>query len=481
MKQINLSGVSNILSKVLLIESVFLVACIPVALIFAEPAAPFTYSSIICSASAFVLFLSSDRTRFYKLGIRDAFLSVTLSWVAISLFGVFPYVLSGSIPGFTNALFESTSGFTTTGSSILTDIEILPKSILFWRSLSHWIGGIGIVLLVIILLPSIHAGVYRIFTLESSVRVKTHPRLRSMGIRILWIYVLLTFLEVVFLLIGKVTLYESVCHSFGTIATGGFSNRNSSVADFSPYVQYVIMIFMLLAGMNFILHYYALKGNLKKVFKDEELRFYLIVILLVGLVVALVLHFRLMLPFEKAFRDAYFQVISLVTSTGFITSDYLKWPQFTWIIMFLLLFAGGSTGSTSGGIKMARHLLVLKNVKIMFRRYFDTHSISLIKLNGEVVPVHKNISIITFVLIYLTIFIISTALLTLLGVDPQSSAGSVATVMGGIGPGIGTVGPVNNFAHLPEAGKLLLIFLMVLGRLEIFTVLAIFMPGFWRV
>ena len=393
MKQINLPGVFNILSKILFIETAGIIACLPVAWIYNEPMAPFFYSAMIAFVPGILLQLPARRMAINRVGVRDAFLSVTLSWITISVFGVFPYILSGSIPGFTNALFESASGFTTTGSSILTDIEALPDSILFWRSLTHWIGGIGVVLLVIIILPSINAGGNRIFSLESSIQVKTHPRIRSMGLRILGIYILLTFLQVILMMLGGVSFFESSCHAFGTIATGGFSTRNSSVADFSPYIQYVIMLFMILSGMNFILHYYALKGRIKRVWHDEELRFYLSVIAVSGLLISLILHFSQSVPFEKAFRDSYFQVISILTSTGFATTDYLLWPRFAWIIIFILMFIGGSTGSTSGGIKMARHLLVLKNIKMSFRRYFSPNSVSAIKFNGEEISVRRNISI----------------------------------------------------------------------------------------
>ncbi|MEZ5001161.1 MAG: potassium transporter TrkG [Bacteroidales bacterium] len=296
----------------------------------------------------------------------------------------------------------------------------------------------------------------------------------------LMIYLLLTVLQVVFMMAGGVLIFESVCHSFATVATGGFSTRNNSIAAFSPYVQYVVMVFMVLAGTNFIVHYFMLRGQTRKALKDEELRFYWFVIIVTGLLVSGMLLFKMHLPAEKAFRDGFFQVISIITSTGFATADYLLWPGFATTIMFALLFVGGSTGSTSGGIKMARHLLVLKNIKSTLHKTFSPNLVSVIKLNGQEIPMNRNVTILTFVLLYLFIFLISTIAMTFMGIDPETSAGSVATVMGGIGPGLGSVGPAGNFAHLPEMAKVLLSFLMIVGRLEIFTILAIFMPLFWK-
>jgi len=398
----------------------------------------------------------------------------------MSLIGSLPYIISGSVPSFINAFFESVSGFTTTGSSILTDIEVLPRSILFWRSLTHWIGGIGIIALFIILMPSLHAGGYQLFTLESSFQEKIQPRIKSVALRLLLIYVLLTVIETVLLLFGEMNLFESVCHAFGTIATGGFSPKNSSIGGYSPYIQYVVMVFMLLSGTNFTIHYYLFNRNLKKIKSNEEFKFFLFILLITGGLITLILYFNTDKSFEESFRESFFQVISIVTCTGYATSDYLLWPKIAWLIIFFAMFLGGSTGSTAGGIKMARHLMLLKNLQHSFRELIHPEAISVLKLNGNIVSENVNRSILTFISTYFIIFFIGSILLVFTGLDEESSISAAATTMAGIGPGIGTVGPAGNFAHLHYLAKLILSFLMLIGRLEIYTVLILFSKNFWE-
>ncbi len=480
MRLVNFHTVLSVLSRLLMLETVALLSCLPFAIYFHEPLSPFLWSALITLSPALILMAVSGRKKLSSMGIREGYLSVVLSWITISLFGIFPYIISRTIPGFIDPLFESASGFTTTGSSILENIEALPKSILYWRSLTHWVGGVGVILLVIIILPTLNIGGYRFFTMESSIQGKTHPRIKTMVYRLLWIYIALTAGEVILLLMGGMNLYESLCHAYGTIATGGFSPKNTSIALYSPYIQYIVMIFMILSGMNFVLHYHFIKGNYRKISENEELRFYLLVIFISGAIITGVLYLHNEGRFEPVFRESFFQVISVLTSTGFATADYLKWPTFAWILIFLLMFIGGSTGSTSGGIKMARHLVVLKNVRLIFRNILRPNSINILKLNGEEIPEKRNIIIISFVMLYIIIFLFSTLIMTGLGVSPETSAGSVITVMGNIGPGLGPEGPVGNFAVIPQAGKLLLTLLMFIGRLEIFTFMVLFIPSFWR-
>jgi len=377
-------------------------------------------------------------------------------------------------------LFESVSGFTTTGSSILTDIEALPKSILFWRSLTHWIGGLGIIVLVIIIMPSLKIGSYQLFTSESSLREKIHPRMKAVGSRLLLIYISLTFIQVILMCIGGMSLYESLCHAFGTVATGGFSPKNTSIAGYSPYIQYVTMIFMFLAGTNFVIHYFIIKAKFKKILSNDEFWFYLFSIVFSGLFVSVFLYLNSNFSFEKSFRDAFFQVISIITCTGFATADYLLWPGFLWIFIFALMFLGGSTGSTAGGIKMARHLMFLKSIRENYKKLIHPHMVSVVRLNGNVISEENRLSIKTFISWYILVFIMGTFLLILTGIDGKTAAGAAITTMGGIGPGIGTVGPASNFAHLPEVGKMILILLMLLGRLELYTILILFTPAYWK-
>jgi trk system potassium uptake protein len=478
MKMIHPLIILRILSTILLIESVTFLFCIPVALIYKEPVAPFLLSTAITGLLYIVLRLVSLNAEINKVSNRDGYLAVTLSWLVLTIMGTLPYLISGTIPSFINAFFESTSGFTTTGASILTDVEVFPYSILFWRSFTHWVGGIGIIVLVIIVLPSMKITGYQLFSLESSLKEKIHSKTQAIALRLFIIYLGLTVAETIFLYLGDMTLFDSLCHSFGTIATGGFSTKNNSLQFYSSYSQYVVMIFMFLAGTSMLIYYYLGKLNFRKIRQNEELRFYIIVAFVAGTIATLILlpHTK---NFEGAFRDGFFQIISIMTCTGFASADYLFWPSAGLLLIFIMMFSGGSTGSTSGGIKMARHLIVLKNIKSVFVRLNHPKALAAIKLNGKVVNESTNISIVSFVILYLFLFIIGTTIVVAAGSDPVTSASSVATCMAGIGPGLGTVGPMNNYAHLPEISKIVLSFLMIIGRLEIITVFALFTRSFW--
>jgi trk system potassium uptake protein TrkH len=478
---INIKIVSKVLSRNLFILTISLLVCIFVALIFAESVIPFLLTGLISGfLGTIFFFLASGIHQEEHMRKKDTYFTVSLSWVMIGLIGSLPYIISGSIPSFIDAYFESVSGFSTTGASILTDIEVLPRSILFWRSLTHWIGGIGIIVLVIIIMPSLKIGGYHLFSLESSLQEKIKPRIRAVGYRLLWIYIGLTAAEIVLLLIGKMSLFESVCHSFGTIATGGFSPKNTSIIDYSPYIQYVIMIFMLLAGTNFLVHYYLIKGDFRKIWANEEVRFYVLVILAIGIILTSILYLKMGKPVEGSFREAFFQIISIVTCTGFASADYLQWPAYGWMIIFFAMFLGGCTGSTAGGIKIARHVIFLKNIRNIFRHINSPHAVVPLRLNANKVSPETNNTILTFITVYMIIFFIGTTLLIILGSDIQTSGSAVATCMAGIGPGIGTVGPVSNYAHIPGLSKIILAFLMIIGRLEIFTIIILFSPGFWK-
>ncbi len=471
---ISLTGrISFIVTTALLISA-------GVALVYTESIYPFLFSSLISGAIGFTSFTTTKWNQDELIQRKESFFLVTLSWIYISLIGSLPFIFSGTIPSFINAFFESVSGFTTTGSSILTDIEALPKSILFWRSLTHWIGGIGIIVLFIIIMPTLHEGGYQMFTLESSFQDKIQPKIKSVGQRLAIIYITLTLLEIVFLLAGGMNLFESVCHAFGTIATGGFSPKNSSIGGYSAYIQYVVMAFMLLSGTNFIIHYYIIKRQISKIKQNEEVRFYYSAVFFIGITLTLVLFFREGKPFETAFRDSFFQVISIITCTGYATADYLIWPSFAWILIFFVMFFGGSTGSTAGGIKMARHLLVYKNLKRVYRETAHPKAVVPLKLNGNVITESVNRSVLSFISAYLLIFLLGSILLLFTGLDGETAASAAATAMAGIGPGIGTVGPAANFAHLTYFAKFTLTVLMILGRLEIFTVLTLFTRNFWR-
>ncbi|HEX7494719.1 MAG TPA: TrkH family potassium uptake protein [Bacteroidales bacterium] len=480
MKLINPLLILRILSTILFIETLSYLLCLPVVFIYKESPYPFLLSAaitIVLSAIFYFISRDADSTKFSN---RDGFLAVTFSWVVFSLLGALPYLLSGTIPSFIDAFFESTSGFSTTGSSILKNVEILPFSILFWRSLTHWIGGIGIIVILIIILPSIKATGYQLFSLESSMREKIHPKTKAIIFRVLFIYLGLTLAEIILLNFGDMNLFDSICHSFGTVATGGFSTKNNSLMYYSSYSQYIVMMFMFLAGTSQVIYYYLIKLNFKKVKQNEELWFYISVVLIAGALATIILHVNSARTFEESFRDGFFQIISIITCTGFTSTNYLVWPGTAVLLIFLLMFSGASTGSTGGGIRIARHLIVIKNIKNVFIKLNHPKSIAFIKLNGKSVAENTNISILSFVVLYLFLFVLGTIIIVITGVDPVTASSSVATCMAGIGPGLGAVGPMSTFANMPEVSKVVLSLLMIIGRLEIITVFTIFTRTFWK-
>lgn len=481
MKLINPLLILRILSSILMIESISFLFCLPIVYLYDEPGSPFYWSAAITFLLSSVFYIASTKAETEKFTNRDGYLVVTIAWIMFSAMGSLPYLISGTIPNFINAFFESTSGFTTTGASILTDVEVLPYSILFWRSLTHWIGGIGIIVLVIIVLPSLRVSGYQLFSLESSMKEKIHPKTKAIGFRVLFIYLALTLAEIILLNIGDMNMFDSICHSFGTVATGGFSTKNISLMYYSSYSQYIVLIFMFLSGISQIIYYFLVKFNFKKVRQNEELWFYIGVVVTTGTIATSILLLNSDKSLEAAFREGFFQVISIITCTGFASADFLFWPVTATLLLFLLMFAGGSTGSTSGGIKMARHLIVLKNIKNVFIKLNHPKSITFVKLNGNSIAENTNISILSFVVLYLFLFILGTIIVVFNGADPVTASSSVATCMAGIGPGLGTVGPMSNYAHMPDLSKIVLSLLMILGRLEIITVFTIFTRTFWKI
>lgn len=480
MKLIHPLIILRILSTILVIETISFVPCLAVALIYKESFLPFLWSSVI-TGFLFLLFnLLSRQADTSEASNRDIYLVVTTGWVLFSALGTLPYLISGTIPSFIDAFFESASGFSTTGASIIEDVEILPYSILFWRSWTHWIGGLGIIVLVIIILPSLKVTGYQLFSLESSMKEKILPKTSSIVYRILFIYGSLTVAETILLTLGDMTFFDSLCHAFGTVATGGFSTRNNSLQFYSSYSQYIVLIFMFLSGISQVVYYYLLKFNFGKVKSNEELKFYFAIVFTAGMIATIILLRDSSSSFEEAFREGYFEMISVITCTGFACADYILWPVTGTFLVFIMMFSGGSTGSTSGGIKMARHLIVIKNIKrVLFRLTHPKAQIP-IKLNGKTLSESTNISIISFVLLYIFLFLVGSVILTFNGSDPVTSASSVATCLAGIGPGLGTVGPMSNYSAMPQLSKIVLSMIMLIGRLEILTVFVVFSRSFWK-
>jgi trk system potassium uptake protein TrkH len=417
-----------------------------------------------------------------ELTIREGFLAVTLSWITLSLFGSIPFMVSGFISNFTDAFFETMSGFTTTGASILTDIEVLPKSLLLWRNMTQWLGGMGVIALAVAILPFLGIGGVQLFKAEvpGPIKDKISPRISETA-KILWgVYLIFTIAETILLMLGGLSFFESLCITFGTMATGGFSPRNGSIGvSPSAYVHYVITLFMFIAGVNFSLHYWAFKGKFKHYFSNPEFRFFLgVAAVAVGCIMLARLsggeNFS-----EELVRSSLFQTVSILTTTGFVTHDYEQWPFVTQIILLSLMFIGGCTSSTGGGIKNVRIQIVFKYLGAELRKLFHPHGVFPVKMKDKPVPESIVSNIMGFVLLYILIFFFGVMAMAGLGLDIDTSVGAVAATLGNVGPGIGEVGPVDNYSHLPTLGKWILSFLMMGGRLEIYTVLVIFTRHFW--
>ncbi len=480
---LNKKFVINIIGLVLVFEAFFMLISAFVSAIYGEsdliPLLLSTLITFVIGGGAW--FFSRNASK--DLGKGEGFIVVSFVWVFMSVFGALPFIFNGDIPRFTDAFFEAMSGFTTTGASVLSDIEAVPHGVLFWRSTTHLIGGMGILVLAVAILPYFGFGGMQLYNAEAAgvTNDKLHPRITQTAKSLWGIYMLLILVQTIFLLFGGMSLFDALCHSFGTVASGGFSTKNDSIISYSPYIQYVIIVFMFFAGTNFTLFYFLWKGKFKKIVHNKELQIYSLVLIVSSVVIAVTLSLSASAAeYEKNFRDALFQVTSIVTSTGFVTADYTIWhPALTYII-FLLMFAGASTGSTSGGIKIMRHHILIKNTMLEFKRMIHPSAVVPLKIRDKVIQKEIVYKVLAFVMMYFVIFVMGSLVLTFFGMDMDSSMGAAATTMGGIGPGLGTVGPMNNFAAVPEGAKWVLSFLMLLGRLELFSVLILFSPEFWK-
>ena len=444
------------------------------------------YVALLISAAVTLIF----GFVFFKVGrvdrdlrVREGFAIVTFGWIFCSLFGSLPFLIYGAIPSFTDAFFETMSGFSTTGATILTDVEALPHGLLFWRSLTHWIGGMGIIVFSLAILPFLGVGGMQLFKAEvpGPVADKLTPRVAQTA-KLLWgVYLLLTVVETVLLLLGGMSLFDALCHTFGTLATGGYSTLNTSVGGFqSAYIDYVIMIFMLLAGANFALHYSFLRGNFKVHFRNREFQVYLIIIGVVFLIIGADTFSHQYHNLVDTTRYTLFQVISIITTTGFGTADYELWSPSSQFLLFLLMFVGGSAGSTAGGMKIMRIYLVIKFVFMEITQLVHPHAVLPVRMGGVAVQREVLTNILGFFALFILIFAAGVFSMSLLGLDLLTALGAVAATLGNIGPGLGAVGPTDNYAFIPPLGKWVLSFLMLLGRLELFTVIVLFSPAYWR-
>lgn len=418
-----------------------------------------------------------------ELSSREGFLIVFLCWLFFAIFGCGPFLFSGYIPKFVNAFFETVSGFTTTGASILNNIEALPKSLLLWRNMTQWLGGMGVIALAVAVFPFLGVGASWLFRAEvpGPTKDKISPRISNTAKLLWWVYLIFTVAQILLLMFGGMPFFDATCVTFGTMATGGFAPKNDSIAGYSSvYAEYIIIFFMFLAGINFNLHYWALKGRVKDYFYNTEWRLFAGIILgAVMLIIAIRLLFGQALS-EKLVRESLFQVVSIITTTGFITDDYEIWPFSTQIILLLLMVVGGCASSTSGGVKNARILIVFKHISAEMKKILHPRGVFPVKVENKTVPDQIVSNVIAFIALYIIIFIFGVLSMSLLGLDFESAVSAVATTLGNVGPGIGTVGPKENFDHMPDLAKYILSFLMLAGRLEIYTVLIVFSPRFWK-
>jgi trk system potassium uptake protein TrkH len=414
---------------------------------------------------------------------REGMAIVAVGWTAVGLFGALPFYFGNGFSGFADAVFESVSGFTTTGASILTNIEAVSKGLLFWRSFIQWLGGMGIIVLSVAILPFIGIGGMQLYKAEvpSPVPDKLKPRIRDTAM-VLWkVYALISLAQIVLLMVGGMDLYDAICHTFTTMPTGGFSTKNASIAHYnSVYFDCVFIFFMLMAGINFSLHYQLLRGKPLVFWKDSECRFFLATVLLLILVVSLDVYGSVYESIGAALRYGAFQVVSIITTTGYATADYEKWPAMSQLILLMSMFFGASAGSTGGGMKCLRIMLCFK---FCYRELFSLihpHAVTQIKISNKAVPDDVLRSVLGFLALYMGVFALSSVALAGMGVDFKTSFAAVAASIGNIGPGFGMVGPVGNYAQIPLLGKWLLIWCMLLGRLEIFTLIILVVPEFWR-
>lgn len=475
----NYRVISYILGWVLAIEGLFLAVSAAVGGMYGERAAlSFLYAALICAALGLPAILKKSRRMAFFM--KEGFVTVALCWIVLSIFGALPFVFSGEIPRFTDALFETVSGFTTTGASVVPDVEVLSHCTLFWRSFTHWIGGMGVLVFLLAILPLAGGSQMYLMQAESpgpSVG-KLVPKTRHTALILYALYILLSIVEFILLLGGGMTVFNAVTTTFGTAGTGGFGIRNSSMADFSPYVQWVVAVFMMLFGINFNLYFLVLIGRGRQALKSEELRTYLGVIAAATLLI--VLNTRAAgVRLGETVRHAFFQVSSIITTTGFATCDFDLWPSLSKCVLVLLMLVGACAGSTGGGIKISRVLILIKRAGEELHKFIFPNSVTKIRLEKKILDREVVHTTSAFLIVYVFIFAISTLLVSAEGHDLETCFTAVAATFNNIGPGLSVVGPTRNFGFFSDFTKYVLIFDMLAGRLELFPMLILFSPRTW--
>jgi trk system potassium uptake protein TrkH len=482
-----IKAILKLLSLLMLIISAFMGTAILVALYYGE-AQRVIHAFLIPIGINVAFFLAmlaffGQKEQDY-FSPKSGFMFVSLSWIVASGIGALPYVLSGAIPSYCDAYFETMSGFTTTGASILSDVEVLPKAILYWRSLTHWLGGMGIVVLTMAIFPLLGLGGLQVMDAESpgpSVD-KITPRIAGTA-KILWlIYIIFTVAQTVLLRLGGMGWFDSLCHTFGSLATGGFSTKNASVGHWdSAYIHWVITIFMIMSGANFVLYYKLIRGEFRTVLRDSELRAYLGIVIATTLGIALNLMDRgVYKSFDTAVQYAAFQVGSIMTTTGYATADFDKWPFFSQVILFFLMFIGGCAGSTGGGPKVVRIVTMFKQAIAEMKYLVSPRGVFSVRVNGQPVKKVMIFDIASFIFLYMVVLLAGMLVVASAGYDISTSISAIAATLGNIGPGFNKVGPTVNYGHFPDYVKWALSFAMMAGRLELYTVLVLLTPAYWR-
>lgn len=476
-------AIFRIIGLLLIFEALFLMSSVLVALYYGEPTDTLLLSAAVMAGFG-SLFAYICRKAGRNVSRKDGYIVVTTIWVVFSLFGSIPYILSGYIPSFTDAFYETMSGFTTTGSSILSNIESLPKSLLFWRMMTHWIGGLGIVFFTVAVFPIFGLGDMHLFAAESvgPMRAKLHPRISVTARWILTVYVGLTVIATLAYYVAGMGWFDAVCHSMSTVATGGFSTKQASIAAFgSPLIEYVTILFMFIGGVSLSLQYLLIfKGRLKDLFRDTEFRTYLMFVFLFTVVISVGLFLTTTMTAEWSFRTALFQVVSIQTTTGFATVDYTLWTPLLWLMLCGLMFVGACSGSTSGAMKCVRVATLFKVMWNEFKRIVHPNAVIPVRMARKIVPTSVQSAILAYTVIYFFMVIVGLVVNMAFGIDFLNSFGLSVASVGNVGPALGNYGPMDSLGLLPDGVKWFSSFQMLVGRLEFFAVLLLLTPIFWK-
>ena len=482
-RKINLPLVFRIEGFLLLIEGLFMLTTLPVTYLYQGLYAfSMPFSALITLLMGLIFIIATRNHKNDTIRSHEGIFIVCISWLVLSLFGAMPYLLSKSVPNFTDGFFEALSGFTTTGATTLTRIESVPKDVLFWRSMTQWLGGLAIIVFSLAILPYLGMSGMNLFVSEINDLTydKLHPRVMYTVRRIWFLYLFFTLLETLLLYWGDMDFYEALCHSMSTISSGGFSTRSESIGAFSNYSQIVVAVFMMLSGCNFMLLLLSMSWRSFTILKNQEFRTFLAYTLFFGIGIGLTLLLACGMNPDRAFRESFFSVIASFTTTGFFVSDYMLWPTFVWIILFLLMFIGACSGSTSGGIKIFRHLIFTKNSWLELKRIIHPNAVLPVKINGKSISssgVYKHTS---FIFVYFLTFILGAVMLLLIGTDFETALGASVATLSNVGTGIGLVGPGGTYVIFPIAAKWILMLLMLLGRVELFSLITLFSRSFWK-